>query len=61
MLQSLALPLDHVERVAAAARGERRRMAERSFIAVVDDGGRLVYLERLDGTQTASSRIAEKK
>jgi glc operon protein GlcG len=50
MLQSPALPLDHVERVAAAAHGERRRMAERSFIAVVDDGGHLVYRERLDGT-----------
>ena len=31
------------------------------MIAVVDDGGHLMYLERLDGCQKASSRIAEKK
>jgi uncharacterized protein GlcG (DUF336 family) len=30
-------------------------------IAIVDDGGHLVYLERLDGTQKASSTIAVEK
>ena len=30
-------------------------------IAVLDDGGHLMYLERMDGAQKASSRIAEKK
>jgi len=30
-------------------------------IAILDDGGHLMYLERIDGTQKASSRIAEEK
>ena len=31
------------------------------MIAVVDDGGHLMYLERMDGAQKASSNIAEEK
>ena len=31
------------------------------MIAVVDDGGHLIYLQRLDGTQTGSIEVAIKK
>ncbi len=61
MLQSLTLSLEDAKRVAAAARAEAQKNGWAVVIAVVDDGGHLMYLERLDGTQKASSRIAEKK
>jgi glc operon protein GlcG len=61
MLQSLALSLDDAKRVAAAARAEAGRNGWNIVIAVVDDGGHLMYLERMDGAQKASSRIAEQK
>lgn len=61
MLQSLTLSLEDAKRVAAAARAEAEKNGWAVVIAVVDDGGHLMYLERLDGTQKASSRIAEKK
>jgi glc operon protein GlcG len=48
--------------VAAAAVAEARRIgAPSGAIAVVDDGGHLLYLERLDGTFPAASRIAIEK
>jgi glc operon protein GlcG len=48
--------------VAAAAVGEAKRLgAPGGAIAVVDDGGHLLYLERLDGTFPAASRVATEK
>jgi len=44
--------------VAAAAEAEARKQNAAVVIAVVDDGGALVLLERLDGTQIASSEVA---
>ena len=61
MFQQTALSLDDAKRVAAAARVEAEKNGWAVVIAVVDDGGHLMYLERLDGCQKASSRIAEKK
>ena len=61
MFQQIALSLDDAKRVAAAARVEAEKNGWAVVIAVVDDGGHLMYLERLDGCQKASSRIAEKK
>ena len=61
MLQSMILSLDDAKRVAAAARVEAEKNGWSIVIAVVDDGGHLMYLERMDGAQKASSRIAEKK
>ena len=61
MLERTTLALEDAKRVAAAARAEAERNGWAVVIAVVDDGGHLMYLERLDGTQKASSRIAEKK
>ena len=61
MFQHAALSLEDAKRVAAAARAEAEKNGWAIVIAVVDDGGHLMYLERMDGTQKASSRIAEAK
>ena len=61
MFQYTALAVEDAKRVAAAARAEAEKNGWNVVIAVVDDGGHLMYLERMDGTQKASSRIAEEK
>jgi len=61
MFQHAALSLEDAKRVAAAARAEAEKNGWAIVIAVVDDGGHLMYLERMDGAQKASSRIAEAK
>jgi glc operon protein GlcG len=61
MLPAMILALDDAKRVAQAARAEAQKNGWAVVIAVVDDGGHLMYLERLDGTQKASSAIAEQK
>ena len=61
MLQTTTLALEDAKRIAAAARAEAEKNGWAVVIAVLDDGGHLMYLERMDGTQKASSRIAEEK
>jgi len=61
MFQQTALSLEDAKRVAVAARVEAEKNGWAIVIAVVDDGGHLMYLERMDGAQKASSRIAEEK
>ncbi len=58
MLQKPALSLDDAKKMAAAARVEADKNGWKVVICVVDDGGHLMYLERIDGTQKASSDIA---
>ena len=54
-----ALTLDGAKKVIAASVAEARRLnAPGGSIAVVDDGGNLLALERLDHTFAASSNIA---
>ena len=54
-----ALTLEGARRVIAAAAAEAKRLnAPGGVIAVVDDGGNLVALERLDGTFTAGANIS---
>src|SRR5262245_10597346 len=56
------LTLDGAKRVAAAAVEEARRLSAPSgTIAVVDDGGALLYLERLDNTFPAAATVATEK
>src|SRR5206468_6708693 len=56
------LTLDGAKRVAAAAVEEARRLSAPSgAIAVVDDGGHLLYLERLDNTFPAAASVATEK
>jgi uncharacterized protein GlcG (DUF336 family)/mannose-6-phosphate isomerase-like protein (cupin superfamily) len=53
------LNLEGARRVIAAAEAEAKRLnAPGGVIAVVDDGGNLVALERLDGTFTAGANIS---
>jgi len=61
MFNQLALSVDDAKKMAAAARAEAERNGWTVVIAIVDDGGHLMYLERLDGTQKASSVIAVEK
>jgi glc operon protein GlcG len=53
-----ALTLDGAKKVAAAAAAEAKRNNEGGAIAIVDDGGNLMYLERLDNTFAAGARIS---
>jgi glc operon protein GlcG len=47
--------------VAAAVIYAKDKVAPGGAIAVVDNGGNLIYLERLDGTFAAASEVAIKK
>lgn len=54
-----SLTLDGAERVIAAAKGEAAKLkAPGGVIAVVDAGGNLMALERLDGTFAAGANIS---
>ena len=55
------LTLEGAKKVAAAAEGEAKKNNWNVVIAVVDDGGHLVYLQRIDGTQTGSIDVAIQK
>lgn len=55
------LGLDDVKRVAAAAEAEALRHGWAVTIAVVDDGGHLLWLQRLDGAAPISAHIAPAK
>jgi len=48
------LTLDAAKRIAAAGEAEAKKRGATVVIAVVDDGGYLLVLERLDDTQVAS-------
>jgi glc operon protein GlcG len=53
------LTLEGAEKVIAAAKAEARKLqAPGGVIAVVDDGGNLMALERLDGTFSAGANIS---
>jgi glc operon protein GlcG len=52
------LTLEGAKKVAAAAAADARQHGEGAAIAIVDDGGNLMYLERLDNTFAAGSRIS---
>jgi len=55
------LDLDAVRRIAAAAEGEAQHHAWAVSIAIVDDGGHLLWLQRLDGAPPISAHIAPAK
>lgn len=55
------LTLDGAKAVAAAAAAEARRLNAGGAIAVVDEGGNLVYLERLENTFPAATTVAFEK
>ena len=56
-----ALTLEAAKKMAAAAEVEAVKNKWNVVIAVVDDGGHLIYLQRMDGTQTGSINVAVQK
>ncbi len=57
----LCLTLDDAKIIAAAAEAEARRNDWPVVIAIVDDGGHLLFLLRLDNTQYGSIEVAIQK
>ena len=55
------LTLAELKRIAAAAEAEALANAWTVTIAIVDDGGHLLWLQRLDGAAPVSAHIAPAK
>lgn len=56
-----ALTLAVAKEMAAAAEAEARANQWNVVIVIVDEGGHLIYLQRMDETQIASIEIAQRK
>jgi glc operon protein GlcG len=61
VMDKKTLTLDGAKSIAAAAAAEAKRLGAGGAIAIVDDGGSLVYLERLEGTFPAAATVAIEK
>jgi len=61
MKQKPYLCLEDVKRMAAAAEAEALAHQWAVTIAIVDDGGHLLWLQRLDGAPAVSAQIAPAK
>jgi len=61
MKQKPYLALDDVKRIAAAAEAEALTNNWAVTISIVDDGGHLLWLQRLDGVAPVSATIAPGK
>ena len=57
-MQKQILTLEMAKRIAAAAEAKANANKWKVVIAVLDDGGHLVYLQRADGTQFGSIEVA---
>lgn len=57
----MPLALDEIERLVAAAHLRARELDIRVSVAVVDEGGHLQALKRMDGAFPLSAQIAEAK
>ncbi|MBI4662329.1 MAG: heme-binding protein [Verrucomicrobia bacterium] len=55
------IKLDQAKKVAAAAEAEARKNSWDVVIAIVDSGGHLVLMHRLDNTQFGSVEVARQK
>ncbi len=55
------LLLDDLKRIAQACEAEARRNSWAVSVAIVDDGGHLLWLQRLDGAPPISAQIAAAK
>ena len=56
-----ALTLSVTKKIAAAAEAFAKQNQWNVVIAIVDEGGHLLYLQRMDGGQTGSVRVAMQK
>ena len=61
MLTKPVLELEDIRRMAQAAEAEARKSGWAVSIAIVDDGGHLLWLQRLDGAAPISADIAPAK
>lgn len=61
MIQKPALTLDDIKRMAAACEQEASKNQWAVTFAIVDEGGHLLWLQRLDGAAPVSSHIAPAK
>ncbi|MES2933890.1 MAG: heme-binding protein [Pseudomonadota bacterium] len=61
MQSKLMLTLDDVKKIAAAAEAKAKENNWAVVIAIVDDGGHLMWLQRLDGVAPISAHIAPAK
>jgi glc operon protein GlcG len=57
LIEKTTLTLDGAKRIATAAEHSAKAQGARVVIAVVDDGGNLLFLERLDDSQVASVNV----
>jgi glc operon protein GlcG len=57
-IEKRTLTIDGAKKAAAAAVAEAKKNNEGGVIAIVDDGGNLMYLERLEGTFPAGAKIS---
>jgi glc operon protein GlcG len=57
VIEKKALSLEGAKQIAAVAEARAKAEGARVVIAVVDDGGSLLLLERLDDTQVASVNV----
>jgi glc operon protein GlcG len=58
LIEKKGLSLAAAQKIAAAAEADAKAKNARVVIAVVDDGGNLLVLQRLDDTQVASVEVA---
>ena len=61
MKQRPMLTLEDCKKISAAAEAEARRNNWNVCIAILDDGGHLLHLARMDGATPANARIAVEK
>ncbi|HZM36841.1 MAG TPA: heme-binding protein [Burkholderiales bacterium] len=61
MKTRLTLTLDDCRRISAAAEAEAKKNNWNVCIAILDDGGHLLHLVRMDGATPANARIAVEK
>ncbi len=60
-VNKLMLTLDDAKKVVAGAEAEAKQNEWPVVIVIVDDGGHLLYLQRLDNTQFGSVNVAIEK
>ena len=60
-VEKKTLSLAAAKKIAAAAEAEAAKNKWAMVIAVLDDGGHLIYLERMDGAQIGSIEVAQGK
>jgi glc operon protein GlcG len=61
IVYGMSIGLEDAKKVAAPALAEARKNNWLMAVAIVDTAGNLVYFEKMDGTQVASSTIAAEK